>query len=151
MLGFSSNREAKPQCRFVISSWSYPDSYGQGICEINIAGNSTGSWVVTDILYPSGNTTVFPWNATVGIRINVYTYLNQTLTGAASLADGKRFQRHNVTVMAEGQMIWSQSNFTYYGSWPTSPNWKYIYYVTLGFLPVSGMTYTATITYEVFY
>ncbi len=157
-IGFSTIPPAKAQ--FVLASWYYPDEYGQGIAGLKFYENSTGSWVAapyyTDLgvfyylnYYETGYT--LNWSAGVAIKIRVDTWLNSTLTGAEDLADGQNFQQHNVTVTNLGSVIFSQQNFTYVDSIDEDPRYFYQYSVILNFLPVSGLIYIVTITYEVFY
>lgn len=159
MCGFSSIPPAKAQ--FVLASWDYPDEYGQGIDGMKFWENSTGSWVAapyyTDLgvfyyVNPSITGYTYNWSAGAAMKVRVDTLLNSTLTGATDLADGQNYHQHNVTVTTPSGIVFSQQNFTYEASSDaTAPMYYYEYYAILNFLPVSGLVYTVTIIYEVFY
>ena len=139
------------KAQFIIASWDYPDEYGQGILEIEIQENSTGSWVSYDSLdyWESG---VYNWTIGMVIKLIVSTTFNSTLTGAGSLVEGKLYQRHNVTVMNDlDATVFSQQNFTYVDAAIENGIYDYVYEVILNFIPLSGAVYTATVIYEVFY
>jgi len=138
---------------FVISSWDYPDQYGQGIEGFTVYENSTGSWVEVGSGDYSNSSILFEWNASVAIKLRCYSSLNNTLTGANDTDEGKNYQRHNVTVtLNNGTVVFSQQNFTYVSvaTWPY-PVWLYSYDVVLNFLPTYAQTYIVNVTYEVFY
>ena len=139
------------RARFALSSWDFPDEYGQGIDTITVEGNSTGSWVSVGN-YEYDEASVLDWNASVAINLKCWTWFNSTLTGASSTNDGKNYQRHNVIVTALGVTVFSQQNFTYSNVYTEeAPMWYYVYEVVLNFLTVAGNIYVVTITYEVFY
>ena len=150
---FVSVPPAKAQPRFVLASWSYPDEYGQGIYAIRVYENSTGDWANywgwTDYYDPSA----FEINASAAIRLTITSTFNATLTGAVSVADGKNYLRHNVTVIDNlGTIVFSQQNFTYLdGADEENGIYDYEYQIDLNFLTDFGNLYIATITYEVFY
>ena len=139
--------------QFVLASWDFPDEYGQGIEKIMIYENSTGSWLLFETSWYHNGTEIYAWNASVAIKLRVSTLFNETLTGAVDTTDGKRFQRHNVTVTSAGSPVFSQQNFTWaYDDDGIYPDlWLYAYDVILDFLPVGGEIYTVTIDYEIFY
>ena len=141
------------EAKFAIASWSYPDAYGQGIDGFFIYENSTGGWDLVDGYITHDDPGIFNWTANVAIHLHCYTNFNSTLTGAASTAQGKNYQRHNVTVTnSMSEIVFSKQNFTYYSvDTEYSPIWFYEYYVTLNFLPLAGEYYTVTVTYEVYY
>lgn len=156
-LGFASiPQTTTPQTQdtvtFALSSWAYPDEYGQYIEGIIVYENSTGSWVQV-AYYTADDTYIFEWNQSVFIKLECVNWLNSTLVGAIDGNDGKNYQRHNVTVTSLGETVFSQQNFTYVykdiGIDP--PLWLYQYDVVLNFLPQAGEIYTVTITYEVYY
>lgn len=146
--------------QFVLSGWSYPDEYGQGIYMLRFYENSTGSWVaapfyVDDLPYYSlhyyDSYDYLNWSAGVAMKIRCYTLLNLTLTGAVDEADGQNYHRHSVNVTNLGTTVFSQQNFTYFDVTPSGDTPQYKYDVILNFLPVQGLTYTATIRYDVFW
>ena len=146
------------KAQFVLASWAFPDEYGQGVDKISVYSNQTGSWVLAnwagDASRDYDESSEFDWNASIFIRLNVWTWFNSTLTGAPSWEEGKKYQRHSVTVNTNnGTQIFSQQNFTFASCFPAinPPLWYYEYKVVLNFLPVSGEIYTVTIDYEIFY
>ena len=144
---------AKNKTQFALASWTFPDEYGQGIDRIFVQENSTGSWVDIGVAsYPDGRNNVLDWNVSVGIKLRVYTRLNETLTGATDVDDGENYQRYNVTVTCAGQTVFSQHNFTLYDSGNYGADISfYEYHVILNFLPQDGQIYMVTVTCEVFY
>ena len=86
------------------------------------------------------------------MKIRVETYLNQTLVGAESTAEGQNYLRHDVIVTEAGNVVFSQQNFTYYDVGESGEDpYYYEYEVVLNFLPETGYIYVVVITYEVFY
>jgi len=152
---------SKEPATFIISSWDYPDEYGQGIWGMKFWENSTGAWVdapyYTDIgqfYYVSPGITDYTYNLSIGValKMRVDCLLNNTLVGADDLADGQNYLRHSVTVTCAGITIFSQQNFTYESSGDIgAPMYYYEYYVILNFLTQAGNIYVVTVTYEVFY
>ena len=72
---------AKNKTQFALASWVFPDEYGQGIDRIFVQENSTGFWVDIGVAsYPDGRNNVLDWNVSVGIKLRVYTRLNETLS-----------------------------------------------------------------------
>ena len=148
----NQTRQSQVPPKFAVASWSY-DSHGQGMEGFFVKQNSSGSWVTVGGYNTKNDANVFNWTTGHFIKLDCYFWFNSTLTGATSAADGKRFQRSNVTVInVEGERVFSKQNFTYYscdtGSNP--PMWEYEYYVILNFLPAWGEYYAVTITYEIF-
>lgn len=142
------------RAQFVLSSWDFPDAYGQGIEGFEIFENSTGAWVQVGGYYGYEDSQVLEWNASVAIKLICYTWFNSTITGAGSGALGKNYQRHNVTVTnLSDVVVFSQQNFTYVSvdTATDPPMWLYGYSVVLNFLPESGQYYTVTVTYEVYW
>lgn len=153
--------ENTEQSYFVLSSWDYPDDYGQGVYGYKLYENSTGSWVQIDSeLHTYEETTVWEWEVGVAIELKLYCWFNSTLTGATTYAEGAALIRHNVTVTTSTETIFTQANFTYAGAAAggeagadegNDPMWLYYYTVVLNFLPEASTYYVATVTYEVFY
>jgi hypothetical protein len=147
-------KPAKENPKFIISSWDFPDEYGQGIEGFEIFENSTGSWVQIGGEYTSDESLIFEWNVSVAIKLNCWTWFNSTLTGAATGAEGKNYQQHSVDVtQTNGTSVFSQQNFTYFyvDTGIDPPLWFYGYEIVLNFLPNYGETYTATVIYEVYW
>lgn len=143
---------------FVISTWSETDEYGQSLHQFEVFGNSTGDWVQVGPpyggVYEDWDPIILDWEVGVAIKLRVYTWFNSTLTGAGSLAEGKLLQRHSVNVTDSFDVsVFSQQNFTYYDATDAiaPPMWFYVYDVVLNFIPSSGMIYTVTIIYEVYW
>ena len=155
MIGVSTIPQAQANPRFIISSWAYPDEYGQGIDAFTVYENSTGSWLQLDGVDPTvepTDSTVFEWNVSLGIRLRLDTIYNNELVGADNITDGENYHRYNVTVTRfNGTVVFSQTNFTYFNSWADGSLYLYSYTVILDFVPLEGEVYTATVTYEVFY
>jgi len=164
----TTDTQIERPAKFVLSSWDYPDEYGQGIDGFRFYENSTGAWVAAPyythyypdyheelgVFYYLDNDQDYTlnWSAGVGMKIRIYTFLNSTLTGASDLADGENYFRHSISVAGtNGTVIFSQQNFTYYHSNNlTSPLYYYEYEVVLNFLPVMGEIYSAIISYDVY-
>ena len=138
---------------FVISSWDFPDNYGQGIEGFELFENSTGFWVQVGGYEGYEETLVYDWYANSSIKLRCWTWFNSTLTGASDTNDGKNFQQHRVNVSSLGESVFSQQNFTWFYDDDTldPPLWFYGYEVVLNFLPLEGQIYTVTVTYEVWY
>lgn len=162
MLLFALGAVIQPaKAQFVIAEWDYPDQYGQGISGMKFWENSTGSWLpapyyidLGQFYYVNPYISDYTYNISAGValKVRVDSLLNNTLVGADDLADGRNYHRHNVTVSNLGNIIFSQSNFTYEDSSDASaPMYYYEYYAILNFIAVSGQVYTVTVTYEVFY
>jgi len=166
MIGLGTIPEAKTPkaektAQFVISGWDYPDAYGQGIGGLKLWENSTGAWLAapyyTDLgqfYYVNPDISGYSYNITAGtaLKLRVDCVLNGTLTGVVSLAEGKNYIRHNVSVSLLGEIVFSQHNLTYSsGSDLSAPMYEYYYEVVLNFLAVMGSTYVMTVTYEVYY
>jgi hypothetical protein len=140
------------QPRFIISSWSYPDNYGNGIIFLGIQENSTGSWVQVGGAHMYYDDEIYNWTAGVFMKIHCGTAFNNTLVGADNIEDGKNYHRHNVTVINDlGVTVFSQSNFTdYWDSDTSDPIFMYEYAVILDFIPIAGF-YDVTVTYELWW
>jgi len=157
------NRQLERPAKFVLSSWDYPDEYGQGIDGIRFYENSTGDWVAAPyyldigVFYyfvPDTSAYTLNWSIGVGIKLRVFSVLNTTFVGIdeGNITQGKNYQRHSVAVAPiNGTTIFSQQNFTYYDNeWVVGDLITYEYDVILDFLPVAGEIYTVTVTYEVY-
>ena len=147
----STVKELEQPAQFVLAEWDFPDKYGQGIDTITVYENSTGAWVSVGN-YEYDEESSLEWNASVAIKLKVWTWFNSTLTGAGSTNEGKLYQRHNVIVVSLGETVFSQQNFTYSNVYTeAAPMWYYVYDVILEFLPVAGAIYTVVVTYEIFW
>lgn len=138
--------------QFALAEWDYPDEYGQGVRSIAVYENSTGSWLVAwSFVYYDTSTTI-RWNASVGIKLRVWSYFNSTLTGVSSGTEGRDYIQHDVVVTnSSGLTVFSQQNFTFYTVDDAGLIYEYFYDVVLDFLPQNGQVYTATVTHEIFW
>ena len=154
--------QQEPTATFILSSWSYPDEYGQGIEYFTLQRNDTGSWLAW-----SGNNTYTGFYAyydydeessiewglfNSSIRVRVHSYLNSTLVGASSTAEGRAYQRHNVTVYdSQNTIVFSKQNITYSAASVVGDLYYYLYVVDLNFAFVSGGSYRIEVKLEVYY
>jgi len=144
------------KAQFIISSWAYPDEYGQGIEGFEIFENTTGSWVqATGLISPSSSSIINVNSSYAGysIKLRCWTWINSTFLGLSTTNEGKLVQKHNVTVRSQGDIIFSQQNFTWFYDSDAidPPMWFYGYEVVLNFIFNQGQTYIATVEYEVYY
>jgi hypothetical protein len=140
--------------KFIISSWSFPDEYGQGIGGIHVYENSTGAWLDHDPSYLSPNEGLAVEIFLNGsLKLQIFSYINKTLVGFSTTNEGKNHIRHNITIMdTNDTVVFSQQNFTYFTIYTGyDPIYLYSYTVILNFVPTSGQIYIATITYEIFW
>jgi hypothetical protein len=144
--------------QFVLS-WSYPDTYGQGIEGFVFAQNSTGSWVTVDNTHASQYSAYKPWNETnefryeyTFLRLEIWVYLNASLVGIDDPDDAYLFQRVNMTLYNSTNTLWSKPNVTsivavdngnnmYWCEFRDVINYEFSY----------GETYRVVVTYEVYY
>jgi len=140
--------------KFILSSWEYPDEYGQGIESIYAYENASGAYVeYPDSPYYSSDNIQLEKNLTGYVWLQIYCWFNRSLAGIPnSLPQGLILIRHTATVtQSNGTVVFSQINFTKTASNQAfDPLWWIRYDVVLAFIPIAGETYTATITYEVY-
>lgn len=106
-------QKANPVIAFNLAEWDYPDDYGNGIYVVRIFENSTGAWMHYDFCYYS-DTGVYEWNSSMGIFIQVYVWMNNTLIGATDYVDGEDYQRVNVTVTdLGGTEVFNSTDLTF--------------------------------------
>ena len=143
--------EAQP--KFILSSWDYPDEYGQGIDFFEIYENSTGSWVNIEEDYGHDDSYSIDWDIGVFIKLRCWTTFNATLTWSESIDVGKLYQRHYVSVVDDlSETVFTQQNFTFgAGVIEGFYIYNYAYDVVLNFIPVTGRIYTVTVMYEIFW
>lgn len=155
-------KEIVPEpAKFIISSWEYPDEYGQGIEVVWPYENSTGSWVpLHDPAFVFWyEETLFEVNATGNnaLKIGVSANINHTLfdfgPDKADNASARAIMRVGIEVSNSSDIVFSLSNMTWDGSVfdDTATTWAISYADVINVLLVAGQIYTATITYEVFY
>ena len=104
-------------------------------------------------MYAAGDTASITWNASLFIKLRVYSWINSTFLNLSDTTEGKLYQQHNVTVTNQGNTIFHQQNISWFYDDDSidPPMWFYGYEVVLNFLPVSGEIYIVTVTYEVYY
>lgn len=164
-LGFSSIPQAKAQ--FIIA-WDYDseysssfdyDEYGQGFYMYNLMTNYTfPAWNVhpdyVETYYFNESSYICEWDIDYGIGIRFYVWMNSTLTGASDLTDGLDDIRLNATITGLGGIeLDSQDNLTafYQTSFFDAEMWLYGFNAYFDVLAEEGVTYTATLTYEVYW
>lgn len=144
----------KANVEFNIASWSYPDEYGQGIYQIKVEDNETGSWLPTPPDATRNYTESLEYNVSAGyaLKLSIYSWLNSTLVGCSSMSEGQLYQRHNVTLrLWNGVVLFTQENFTYFNSYISGVMYHYAYYVILDFITELFTNYIAVISYEIYY
>lgn len=139
--------------QFVVSSWSYPDSYGQGIYNVSFYENSTGSWVLIDTLVSANSTTIeYNYTADTAIRVVPVFTLNHTYFGftAGEIEQAGTVSRNSIEVSLTGTSVYSEG-FTF-GSWgnQSASVWWISYYTVVNVIIASGATYVVVIEFEVY-
>jgi hypothetical protein len=138
------------KAQFIVASWEYPDEYGQGISTImlyedgDLEGFCNYNNASNEFIISEGD----------NITLRVTTYINQTVVGVGTVEAGKAYIRHSIVISTpSNSSFFSQQNFTYYSGALVPPTNRivYTYTVWLNVVWVAGTTYTATITFEVFY
>ena len=146
----------KGTSHFVLSSWAFPDEYGQGIYSITPDENSSVYYAHIEsapgFLYSTSENNSFVVDAGCSIRLDVRVLVNYTFLGVSD-PDLLNYIRLNVTVLSLGDTIFSIQNMTYdeLGGDLGDGIWWYSFKDVLNFLTVEGQTYIATVTYEVWY
>ena len=144
------------KAQFVLASWDYPDEYGQGIDEVYVAHNKSGSFVdFSGSPYSAGDNTTIGLSTGGGyhLRFTIYVQLNRTrISLSKPWNDGHLFIRLAVTVTAGSTLIFSQQNLTYlaFGGTADPVEW-YKYSVIPDFIPLDGTFYTVVLSYEIYY
>ena len=164
-LGFSSIPKAKAQ--FVIA-WSYDsefdssfdyDEYGQGFYLYQLMTNYTyPDWNMhpdyVESYYFNGTVYAYEWDVGYGIGVRFMVWMNSTLTGALDLTDGLDYIRLNATITGlGGTELDSQDDLTafYQSSFFDAEMWLYGFNAFFDVIAEEGITYTATLTYEVYW
>ena len=147
---------AKANPKFVLSTWDFPDEYGQGIYSITPDENSSVYYAHIEsapgFLYSTSENNSFVVDAGCSIRLDVRVLVNYTFLGVSD-PDLLNYIRLNVTVLSLGDTIFSIQNMTYdeLGGDLGDGIWWYSFKDVLNFLTVEGQVYIATVTYEVYY
>ena len=155
---------AKANPKFVLSTWDFPDEYGQGIYGFFFDENSTGVFIpVGGPIILSTNDSIFEFDAGFALGMDVRVNVNYTLLGleepdpedplSIEYHPALNYIRLNVTVTAVSEIVFSQSNITYdeLGGDTGDGVWYYSYVVEFDFINVAGTVYVITLTYEVYY
>lgn len=135
-----------------VGSWVMNAPYGQDIEAIEVYQNSSGSWVLIDTLFYE-DPGLLEAPAGASIRINVFSWLNSTLVGAGSSAQGQLYQRHNATITLGDSPVYTLNNLTY-DSVDTGidpPMWLYEYIGILNYILLSGVYYDVNVTYDTYW
>ena len=164
-LGFASIPKAKAQ--FVIA-WTYDtefdssfdyDEYGQGFYLYHLMTNYTyPDWNMhpdyVESYYFNGTVYAYEWDVGYGIGVRFMVWMNSTLTGALDLTDGLDYIRLNATITGlGGTELDSQDDLTafYQSSFFDAEMWLYGFNAFFDVIAEEGITYTATLTYEVYW
>ena len=151
---------ARPQAtnaKFVISSWSDYDEYGQGFDAFFIHENSTGSWVAVFspafILRSNGSVFEIPFSASMALRFQPSVRFNYTLFGLSISDDDAGFAmvRLDIEVTLQGNSVFSQQNLTKGSAFNYSATlWELTYEVVSDVILVAGLLYVVTFNYEIY-
>lgn len=151
------------QAAFIISSWSFPDEYGQGVYIVTPYQNSSGSFVT--IPNPDTGIGTCYWNnattyhrnftANTALRFDARVLLNYTRLGLSHPADidlGRNYLRVNLEMFLVSESVFSLQNMTFDnldGLYETGI-WWYAYVDIVNVILMAGQIYTVVITPEVF-
>ena len=155
-------RSAKAQ--FVLSSWSFPDEYGQGIYRIRVKENSTGAFLdipnpVLGYWYHDNASNVrLNHSTTTALFFAVSVYFNYTKMGLEHPGDNQVARNlFKITIEMKlslyDEVSWPQQNMTYdtFLGQVEEGIWAYTYTCLVEVLLVAGEIYTVVITYEIYY
>jgi len=151
----TSDTHIEKPVKFVLSSWDYPDEYGQGIESIYAYENASGSYVeYPGSPYSSSDNIQLEKNLTGYIWLQIICWFNRSHVGIPNIfPQGINRIRHTVNVtQSNGTVVFSQINFTITASSQAfDPLWWIRYDVVLAFQPIAGEVYTATISYDIYW
>jgi len=155
------------KAQFVLSSWDFPDEYGQGIYSIKPEENSSGYWSSIEstpgFIYATSENDSFTIDAGLSIRLDVRVFVNYTFLGledpdlydfsGAETQPALNLIRINITVTVLNNITFSIQNMTYQyiGGALGDGIWWYGFKDILNFQTAYGTIYMVTVTYEVFY
>ena len=152
--------------QFILSSWDFPDEYGQGIVIVTPSQNSSGSFVT--IINPStGTGDVYPNNPTlyyhnftdntalrfkVRVRLN-YTQLDLGLSHPADIDLGRNNLRVNLEMFIASESVFSLQNMTFDNTDGLTETgiWYYEYLDIVNVILIAGQIYTVVITLQIFF
>jgi len=163
-LGFASIPKAKAQ--FVIA-WTYDtefdssfdyDEYGQGFYLYQLMTHYTyPDWNMhpdyVESYYFNESVYVYEWDVGYAIGVRFMVWMNSTLTGASDLTDGLDYIRLNATITALGVELDAQDDLTafYQTSYFDAEMWLYGFNAYFDVIAEEAITYTVTLTYEVYW
>lgn len=137
-------------------TWTYSTlmPYGQGFDAVDTYQNSSGSWVrIAFIDADSGGVYQVPVDCS--IKLLTYAWMNSTLTGASSGANGWNYVSCNCTVKnSTGDVVFNIYPNMTHDSVDTGidpPLWLYGWEDILNFKTAYGQTYNVTISFFVFW
>lgn len=163
----------KATAKFVLA-WDYDseagtfdyDEYGQGFYMYTLQSNvsiDTGiEYPDFEVQYPNYpsiyyfNQSSYAIEGTVdyALGIRFFVWMNSTLTGATDLTDGRDYIRVNATIIGlGGTELDNYDDITafYQSSFWNPEMWLYGFEANFNVLPQEGITYTITLTYEVYW
>lgn len=147
--------------QFIISSWSFPDEYGQGVYLVVPYQNSSGSFVT--IPHPEIGWGVCYWNNASTYNLNFTgntalmfkprVFLNYTKLGLSHPADnviGRNYLRVSLEMFIASERVFSLQNMTYDTLWGLAETgiWWYDYLNIVNVILIAGQIYTVVITLE---
>jgi len=96
---------------------------------------------------------VHEWDVGYAIGIRVLAWLNSTLTGATGLTDGQSYMMVNATISSISGELDSIENITpFYQSTSKDPiMWLYGFDAFFNVIAEASLTYTVTLTYQVYW
>ena len=154
------------KAQFVIA-WTYDDpvqtgfdydEYGQGFYIYHLMTNYTYSdwnlhpdYVVTH--YFNRSSYLHEWDVGYGIGVRFWVWMNSTRTGATDLTDGQSYMMVNATISSISGELDNIENITpFYQSTSKDPiMWLYGFDAFFNVIAESSLTYTVTLTYQVYW
>ena len=134
------------------------DDYGQGFFLYHPMTNYTyPDWNLhpdyVDNYFFNQSPYVHEWDVGYAIGIRVLAWLNSTLTGATDLTDGQSYMMVNATISSISGELDSIENITpFYQSTSKDPiMWLYGFDAFFNVIAEASLTYTVTLTYQVYW
>lgn len=134
------------------------DEYGQGFFLYHLMTNYTYSdWNLhpdyVETFYFNQSSYLHEWTVGYSIGIRFMVWMNSTLTGAGDLTDGQDYMMLNATISTFGTELDSIEDITpFYQSTSKDPvMWLYGFDAFFNVIAESALTYTVTLTYQVYY
>ena len=159
---------AQPAKAQFVLAWDYDSESGNGFDYDEYGHGFYMYHLVTNYTYPDWNlhpdyiasyyfntsSHLFTWDVGYTMGLRIWAWMNSTLTGASDLDDGLTFMRVNATLTNSfGVEVDSQDNLTsfYETTYFDAEMWLYGYEAFFDVYAEAGVTYTATLTYEVYW